>query len=494
MNIYPNDSIFEPIIEVVTKNRLQSYIVGGYVRDIFLKRRSKDIDIVVVGSGIDLANKVAASLGKNVRITVYKNFGTALIKYRDYELEFVGARKESYSYDSRKPVIENGTLDDDLRRRDFTINAMAVSLNKESYGELIDPFDGQNDLKRKILRTPLDPVATYSDDPLRMLRAVRFASQLDFSIEEQSLNAIHAHRERIRIISFERITDELNKIVMTGKPSIGFLLLEETGLLELFLPEVTAMKGIDIIQGIRHKDNFDHSLQVLDNVAEVSTNIWLRWASLLHDIGKPKTKYFDKQAGWTFYGHDRVGSKMVPVIFRRLKLPLGTDMHYVQKLVRLHLRPIALVDEDVTDSAVRRLLFEAGNDIDDLMALCEADITSKNDLKVRQYLSNFKLVRKKLVEIEEKDHVRNFQPPVDGELIMKTFGLPPSREVGILKNAIKEAILDGEIRNDYYEAFQFMLLKGKELNLRPVSMIDKMGKQDLKGNNNKLNNEQGLTN
>lgn len=478
MNIYPNDSIFEPIIEVVTKNRLQSYVVGGYVRDIFLKRTSKDIDIVVVGSGIDLAKKVAGLLGESVKTTVYKNFGTALIKYGDYELEFVGARKESYSFDSRKPVVENGTLDDDLRRRDFTINAMAVSLNKVNFGELIDPFNGQHDLKRKILRTPLEPAATYSDDPLRMLRAIRFASQLDFKIEKQSLDAIHTHRERIKIISFERITDELSKILMTGIPSKGFLLLEKTGLLELFLPEVTAMKGIDIIEGIGHKDNFDHSLQVLDNVSEVSKNMWLRWASLLHDIGKPKTKYFDKQAGWTFYGHDRVGSKMVPEIFRRLKLPLGINMHYVQKLVRLHLRPIALVDEDVTDSAVRRLLFEAGNDIDDLMALCEADITSKNDFKVRQYLSNFKLVRKKLIEIEEKDHVRNFQPPVDGELIMKTFGLPPSREVGILKNAIKEAILDGEIKNDYDEAFHFMLLKGKELNLSPVKVIDTPENQD----------------
>ncbi len=468
MKIYLNDSIFKPILEVIQKNRHPCYVIGGYVRDILLERPSKDIDIVVIGSGINLARKVAAVLGKNVKVTVFRNFGTAMIRYQDYELEFVGARKESYSRDSRKPVVENGTLEDDQNRRDFTINAMAISLNEGDAGELIDPFNGQKDLKNKIIRTPLDPSVTYSDDPLRMLRAIRFASQLDFSVESKSLKAIRSSRDRIRIISFERITDELNKIILCSKPSKGFNLLDKTGLLEILVPEITAMKGVDVVKGIGHKDNFHHSLQVLDNIASISDNLWLRWASLLHDIGKPGTKNFDKQAGWTFHGHDYIGSKMVPEIFRRLKLPLGNDMHYVQKLVRLHLRPIALVDEAVTDSAIRRLLFEAGDDIDDLMTLCEADITSKNDEKVQRYLNNFRLVRKKLVEIEEKDHVRNFQPPIDGELIMKTFGLPPCREVGMIKNAIKEAILDGEIRNDYQEAYDFMIKKSSDLGLNQV--------------------------
>jgi poly(A) polymerase len=468
MKIYLNDSIFNTIVEAKEKNKLPCYVVGGYVRDMLLERPSKDIDIMVVGSGIKLAKGVAALLGEDVKVTVYKNFGTAMIKYHDYELEFVGARKESYSRDSRKPVVEDGTLEEDQNRRDFTINAMAISLNEENFGELIDPFNGQKDLKNRMLRTPLDPGITYSDDPLRMLRAIRFTTQLDFSIERKSLKAIRSNRDRIRIISFERIADELNKILLCRKPSNGFLLLDKTGLLEILVPEITAMKGVDVIKGIGHKDNFYHSLQVLDNIASVSNNLWLRWASLLHDIGKPGTKYFDKKTGWTFHGHEHTGSKMVPVIFRRLKLPLSNDMHYVQKLVRLHLRPIALIDEDVTDSAVRRLLFEAGDDIDDLMTLCEADITSKNDEKVQRYLNNFKLVRKKLIEIEEKDHIRNFQPPIDGELIMKIFGLPPCREVGIIKSAIKEAILDGEIKNDFREAYDFMIKMSVDLGLRQV--------------------------
>jgi poly(A) polymerase len=468
MKIYLNDSIFKPITEVIAKNRLSCYVIGGYVRDLLLKRSSKDLDIVVIGSGIDLARRVAAVLDKNIKVTVFRNFGTAMIKYEGYELEFVGARKESYSSDSRKPVVEDGTLEDDQNRRDFTINAMAISLNENNFGELIDPFNGRKDLNNRLIRTPLDPDITYSDDPLRMLRAIRFAAQLDFSIEERSLKAIRSNRERIRIISFERITDELNKILLCQKPSTGFSLLDKTGLLKILVPEITDMKGIDVVKGKGHKDNFYHSLQVLDNIASVSNNLWLRWAGLLHDIGKPGTKYFDKQSGWTFHGHDYIGSKMVSDIFRRLKLPLGSHMHYVEKLVRLHLRPISLVDNAVTDSAVRRLLFEAGDDIDDLMTLCEADITSKNDEKVQMYLRNFRLVRKKLVEIEEKDHIRNFQPPVDGELIMRTFGLPPCREVGVIKNAIKEAILDGEIRNDYHEAYEFMLKKSAELGLKKV--------------------------
>ncbi|MFO7371112.1 MAG: HD domain-containing protein [Bacteroidales bacterium] len=466
MNIPLNHRIFPILSEVLAENNLQGFVIGGYVRDLLLKRQSKDIDIVVVGSGIELAKSLASKLGKKGRITVYKNFGTAMLRYDDLELEFVGARKESYNADSRKPVVENGTLEDDLNRRDFTINAMAVSLNKETYGELLDPFNGQGDLEKKLIRTPLDPDITYSDDPLRMMRAIRFSTQLDFTIEDRSLEAIKHNRERIGIISGERIIDELNKMVLSEMPSRGFILLEKTGLLKLIFPEFDNLKGVAVLDKVRHKDNFIHTLQVLDTLSEKSDNIWLRWAAIMHDIAKPETRKYIKGHGWTFHGHEFLGSKMVPGIFRRLHLPLGTSMKYVQKMVLLHLRPIALVEEEVTDSAVRRLLFEAGDDIDDLMMLCEADITSKNDEKVRLYLNNFQLVRQKLKEIEEKDAVRNFQPPVDGELIMKTFNIGPCREVGVIKNTIKEAILEGDIHNNFDEAYQLMMEKAAELGLR----------------------------
>jgi len=448
---------------------LTCYVIGGYVRDLLLQRPSKDIDIVVVGSGIDLAKSLARRIGKKGKVTVYRNFGTAMLRYEDLEIEFVGARKESYQSDSRKPSVENGTLGDDQNRRDFTINAMAISLNKESYGELSDPFNGLEDLKNKIIRTPLDPDVTYSDDPLRMMRAIRFATQLGFAIEERSMKAITHNKNRIGIISKERIIDELNKIVQAPKPSVGFYLLENSELLGLIFPEFSRMKGVAVMDKKRHKDNFRHTLQVLDKLAEKTDNLWLRWAAIMHDIAKPVTRKYIEGHGWTFYGHEFVGAKMVPDVFRRLHLPLGATMKYVQKLVLLHLRPIALVEEEVTDSAVRRLLFEAGDDIDDLMMLCEADITSKNDEKVKLYLGNFQLVRQKLREIEEKDAVRNFQPPVDGELIMKTFAIGPCREVGIIKNAIKEAILEGIIQNDHEQAYGLMMEKGKELGLKKVN-------------------------
>ncbi len=465
MKISLNDSIFNLISEIITAKNLYSYVIGGYVRDMMLNRPSKDIDIVVVGSGIELAKEVAVKLGSRVKPVVYKNFGTAMIRFGGYELEFVGARKESYYWNSRKPVVENGSLRDDQNRRDFTINALALSLHRKNFGELIDPFDGIKDLENKTIRTPLDPVQTYSDDPLRMLRAIRFAAQLNFTIEHTSFQAIRKMRERIHIVSMERVSDELDKIIQSDRPSKGLILLDESGLLELLIPEIYRMKGVDVKSGKGHKDNFYHSLQVLENIAIKSDNPWLRWAALLHDIGKPVTKRYDKVAGWTFHGHDYIGSKMVPEIFKKLKLPLGTQMKYVRKLVQLHLRPIALVDEEVTDSAIRRLLFDAGDDIDDLMSLCEADITSKNDEKVKRYLNNFKKVRKKLVEIEEKDRVRNFQPPIDGEFIMSTFGIGPSREIGIIKNAIKEAILDGVIRNEFQEAYDLMMKKAGELGI-----------------------------
>ena len=454
------------VSDIVTEKQLPCFVIGGYVRDLLLKRESKDIDIVVVGSGIDLAKEVAARIGRGTRVNIFKNFGTAMLRYKNLEIEFVGARKESYRSDSRKPAVEDGTLEDDQQRRDFTINALAISLNRETYGELIDPFNGLHDLEHKIIRTPLDPDVTYSDDPLRMMRAVRFAAQLNFTIDDLSLKSIARNCDRISIISRERVTDELNKIMDAPVPSAGFRLLDKTGLLPLILPELAAMKGVEEKEGKGHKDNFHHSLKVLDNLAGRSDNLWLRWAALLHDIGKPATKKYSDESGWTFHGHDYLGSKMIPAIFSRLRLPLGNPMKYVRKLVMLHLRPIALAQEEVTDSAVRRLLFEAGDDIDDLMDLCESDITSKNDEKVKKYLSNFKLVREKLVEIEKKDRIRNFQPPIDGEFIMKTFDLQPCREVGIIKNAIKDAILDGVIGNNYDQAYNLMLEKAAELGLK----------------------------
>jgi len=464
-----NHPIFKIISNIVTEMNLPCYVIGGYVRDLLLKRPSKDIDIVVVGSGIDLAVAVAGKIRKKGKISVYRNFGTALLKLDDMDVEFVGARKESYRSDSRKPSVETGTLEDDQSRRDFTINSMGISLNRETYGELADPFDGLSDLSRRIIRTPLDPDITYSDDPLRMMRAIRFATQLDFMIDDVSLRAIGNNRARIEIISKERIIDELNKIIMADMPSTGFMLLEKTGLLALVFPELDRMKGVAVMDSIRHKDNFRHTLMVLDRLVPKTENLWLRWAAIMHDIAKPATRKYLKGHGWTFYGHEFLGSKWVSDIFRRLHLPMGATMKYVQKLVLLHLRPIALVEAEVTDSAIRRLLFEAGDDIDDLMLLCEADITSKNDEKVRQFLQNFRIVRKKLKEIEERDAVRNFQPPVDGELIMKSFNIGPCREVGIIKNTIKEAILDGTIRNDFDEAYALMMEKAAEMGLKKVT-------------------------
>ena len=463
MKDHLSKNIFKLISEVVTQNNLQAYVIGGYVRDIFLKRKSKDIDIVVVGSGIDLAQKVAEKLGK-AKISIFKNFGTAMINHKDLEIEFVGARKESYNRNSRKPIVENGTLGDDQNRRDFTINALALSLNQNNYAELLDPFDGIKDLNNCIIKTPLDPNITFSDDPLRMMRAIRFATQLNFKIEEKTFKAICENKDRIHIISKERIIDELNKIILSPKPSIGFKLLEESGLLKLIFPELQALKGVEFRNKIGHKDNFYHTVKVLDRICPFTDNLWLRWSALLHDIGKPKTKQFGANT-WTFHAHNFVGEKMVPKIFKKMKLPLNEKMKYVSKMVLLHMRPIVLAEEEVTDSAVRRLLFDAGDDIDDLMTLCEADITSKNKEKEVKFLNNFKLVRQKLKEIEEKDAIRNFQPPISGELIIETFNLTPCRIVGDIKNAIKDAILDGVIENNYESAYEFMLKKGKELNL-----------------------------
>jgi poly(A) polymerase len=465
MNLTLDHPIFRIISDTLNEMNAKGYVIGGYVRDLLLERKSKDIDIVVVGCGINLAKAVAKKTGKKGKVTVYRNFGTALLKVDDLDVEFVGARKESYQSDSRKPSVENGTLEDDQNRRDFTINSLGISLNPENYGELIDPFDGLSDLRDRIIRTPLNPDITFSDDPLRMLRAIRFATQLGFTIEDQSLRSISSNRARIEIISKERIIDELNKIVLADKPSEGFFLLEKTGLLSLVFPELDRMKGVMVMDNMRHKDNFKHTLMVLDQISLKTDKLWLRWGAIMHDIAKPSTRKYIKGHGWTFHGHEFLGSKWVPEIFRRLHLPLGAPMKYVQKLVLLHLRPIALVEEEVSDSAVRRLLFEAGDDIDDLMTLCEADITSKNDEKVKQYLTNFQLVRQKLKEIEEKDAVRNFQPPVHGDLIMKTFNIGPCREVGIIKNAIKDAILEGSIHNDFDEAYALMLKKGEELGL-----------------------------
>ncbi|GIV33393.1 MAG: tRNA nucleotidyltransferase [Chitinophagales bacterium] len=465
-NIRPRERvILEAISEVTRETGVASYAVGGYVRDLLLQRPTKDIDIVCLGSGIEFARKAAQKFSPVPPVTVFKNFGTAMFKLDDLEIEFVGARKESYSRSSRKPIVESGTLQDDLSRRDFTINALAISLNPEDQGKLLDPFGGLKDLEKKIIRTPLDPDITFSDDPLRMMRAVRFAAQLHFRIESATLYAIQRNAGRIEIVSMERITDELNKIIMTDKPSIGFKLLFDTGLLKRIFPEMAALQGAEHIDGRGHKDNFYHTLQVLDNVCRVSDNLWLRWAAILHDIGKPATKRYDPRLGWTFHGHEVVGARMVPRIFRKLKLPLNEKMKFVEKMVRLHLRPIGLNRKDITDSAIRRLLFDAGDDIDDLMTLCNADITTKNPAKMKRYLANFEVVRQKLREIEEKDRIRNFQPPISGEDIMQYFNIPPSKPVGIIKDAIKDAILDGIIRNDRKEAFQFMIQKGKELGL-----------------------------
>jgi putative nucleotidyltransferase with HDIG domain len=456
--------VFKVVSQIAEENGIKAFVIGGFVRDLILERPSKDIDIVVLGNGLELAQLSAEKL-RVKKISLFKNFGTAHFRYKDLDVEFVGARKESYRSDSRKPIVEDGTLQDDQNRRDFTINALALSLNKETFGELIDPFDGVTDLEKGIIRTPLDPDVTFSDDPLRMLRAIRFATQLNFKIETKSLESILRQSDRLKIISQERINEELNKIILADQPSRGFVLLKSTYLLHQFFPEMIALLGIETIDGKSHKDNFYHTLEVLDNVAGMSDSLWLRWAAIMHDIAKPPTKRFDKEVGWTFHGHEDLGARMVPRIFTRMRLPLDHKMKYVQKLVRLHLRPIALVKGTVTDSAIRRLLNEAGDDIDDLMTLCNADITSKNEFKVKKFKKNFEIVAQKLRDVEEKDKIRNFQPPVTGELIMQTFGIGPCAEIGIIKSQIKESILEGTIPNDYEAAFSEMLRIGKELGL-----------------------------
>lgn len=472
MDVNLDNPIYKIVGEAADRLGIKAFAVGGVVRDYFLKRHCTDIDIVCVGNGIELARASARAISPNIEVSVFKNFGTAAFTYRHnnevWQIEFVGARRESYCRESRKPIVENGTLEDDQNRRDFTINAMAVSVNHDSYGTLLDPFGGIRDLDNGMIRTPLDPDITFSDDPLRMMRAIRFAAQLGFFIQDTTFEAIQRNAERIQIVSMERITAELNKILLSPRPSVGLRLLEKSGLLKYFFPEFCNLKGVESIDGHGHKDNFNHTLTVTDHVAAHSEDLWLRWSALLHDIGKPATKRYDPKLGWTFHGHEVRGSKMVKKIFSRLRLPLDNKMKYVEKLVLLHLRPIILAEDEVTDSAVRRLLFDAGDDIDDLMLLCEADITSKNDEKVRRYMKNMQVVRKKLIEIEEKDRIRNFQPPVSGEDIMRTFGIPPCREIGTIKDTIKDAILDGIIPNDRDAAWQMMLEKAAELGLHPV--------------------------
>ena len=465
---YFDGDIFKQISATADELGLECYVVGGYVRDLFLQRHSEDIDVVVVGSGIAMAKALGKRLGRGANVSVFKNFGTAQVKYYGMEVEFVGARKESYSHDSRKPVVEDGTLEDDQNRRDFTINALAVCLNAARYGELVDPFDGIADLKERVIRTPLDPDVTFSDDPLRMMRCIRFATQLNFYIDDETFEALERNRERISIISRERIADELNKIILSPVPSKGFIDLDRSGLLELIFPELVALQGVETRNGRGHKDNFYHTLEVLDNISRKTDNLWLRWAALLHDIAKPQTKRWEPKVGWTFHNHNFIGAKMVPDIFRKMKLPMNEKMKYVQKLVGLHMRPIVIADEEVTDSAVRRLLFEAGDDIEDLMTLCEADITSKNRERKERFLNNFQLVRRKLKDLEERDRIRNFQPPVSGEEIMETFGLPPCREIGSLKSAIKDAILDGIIPNEHDAAYAFMLQRAEKMGLKKV--------------------------
>jgi tRNA nucleotidyltransferase/poly(A) polymerase len=464
---YLKHPVFKVASQIVTEKNLQAFVIGGYVRDLLLERPSKDIDIVVVGNGMDLAKECAERL-RVKKVSIFKSFGTAHFNYKDLDVEFVGARKESYRADSRKPIVEDGTLEEDQKRRDFTINALALSLHADTFGDIIDPFNGLDDLDKGIIRTPLDPNTTYSDDPLRMMRAIRFATQLDFKIESKSLQAIYDNAPRLEIISQERIMDEVNKIILSPVPSRGFQLLYATKLLHQFFPEMVALQGVETIDGKAHKDNFYHTLEVLDNVAQNSENLWLRWSAILHDIAKPPTKRFDPEIGWTFHGHEDMGSRWVSRIFKRMKLPLDHKMKYVEKLVRLHLRPIALVKGSVTDSAIRRLLSEAGDDIEDLMTLCNADITSKNEFKVKKYKKNFEIVTEKLKAVEEKDRIRNFQPPVSGELVMTTFGLGPCNEVGVIKSRIKEAILEGEIPNESKEAIEYMLQLGKELGLSVV--------------------------
>ena len=464
MYSFLNEPIFKLIQQSSDELNIDTYAIGGYVRDFFLERKSKDIDVVTLGKSIDLANLLHQKLGEEAHLSVFKNFGTAQIKFHDLEIEFVGARKESYNHNSRNPIVEDGSLEDDQNRRDFTINAIAIGLSKNNFGKLLDPFNGLNDLTNKILKTPLNPDITYSDDPLRMMRAIRFASQLNFQIDEPSFEAISKNKNRIKIISAERIADEINKIILSQKPSVGFKLLLNSGLLDLIFPELVKLQGTETINGLSHKDNFYHTLEVLDNVAEKSNNLWLRWAAILHDIAKPATKRFEEGHGFTFHGHEDKGARMVPKIFANLKLPLNEKMKHVQKLVELHLRPIVLAKTEVTDSAIRRLLFEAGDKIEDLMILCESDITTKNPNKVKKYLHNFEIVRQKLIEIEEKDKIRNWQPPITGEEIMAIYNIVPSKKIGLLKNALKDAILDGLVGNNFEEAKKFLDIKINELN------------------------------